>query len=104
MSTTAKALLADINEAIEGRRALKTFIKEMGYVISPRQVRVSLQREDGNGKDHFIVHELKDEDKPERQVPFSFLFDRAQANGVILPHPFTRYESLARQKKPKVET
>lgn len=104
MSTAAKNLLADINTAIEGRRALKTFIKEMGYVISKRYVQVALHREDGTGKDHFLVHELKDEDNPDREVGFSFLYDREQENGVILPHPFSRYESLAKKKKPRVDT
>ncbi|RTL07604.1 hypothetical protein EKK58_00085 [Candidatus Dependentiae bacterium] len=99
MSTTAKQLLADINAAISGRRALKTFIKEMGYVISPRCVLVSLHRQDGEGKDHFVVHELLDEDNHEREVSFSFLYDRASENGVILPFPFSKYESLAKKKK-----
>lgn len=105
MSTTAKELLADINAAISGRRALKTFIKEMGYVISPRCVLVSLHRQDGEGKDHFVVHELLDEDKKEREMPFSFLYDHAAENGVILPFPFAKYQGLAKKKKKsKVET
>ena len=90
MSTVAKQLLADVNAAIEGRRALKTFLKEMGYVISPRHVQVAITRADGTGKDHFVVHELKDEDDPNRVVTFSFLYDRAQENGVVLPFPYTK--------------
>lgn len=99
MSTTAKQLLDDMNTAIEGRRALKTFMKEMGYTISPRCVLVSLNRPEGDGKDHYIVHELLDEDNPERAVPFSFLYDRAAENGVVLPFPFSKYEGLAKKKK-----
>lgn len=99
MSATAKELLADINAALEGRRALKTFLKEMGYVISQRCVLVSLQRADDTGRDHFVVHELLDEDDKSREVPFSFLYDRAQENGVVLPFPFSKYQSLAKKKK-----
>lgn len=102
MSTAAKQLLQDVNEFIETKRALKTFIKEMGYTFSKRCVFVKLQKKDASGDDRLIVHELLDPDDEKREVGFCFLYDRAQENGVIVPFPYSRYAALTRKEKAKV--
>lgn len=103
MSTAAKNLIADIHAMLDKRRALKTFITEMGYSFSARHVLVKLNKADGSGNDHFVVHELKDADDPARIVPFSFLYDRAENNGLVLPHPFSRYEDLVKEAPRKAK-
>lgn len=101
MSTVAKQLLKDVNDFIETKRALKTFIKEMGYVFSKRCVFVKFDKKDGSGSDRLIVHELlhEDEEDREREVGFCFLYDREAENGVILPFPYSKYASLTKKSK-----
>lgn len=99
MSTVAKQLLQDVNEFIDSKRALKTFIKDMGYTFSKRCVLVRVQRKDGSGDDKLILHELLDEADQKYEVPFCFLFDRKADNGVVLPFPYRKYETLTKQDK-----
>ena len=99
MSKAAKQLLADVNLHIDDKRASMQFIKGMGYSFSKNKVLVKLDHEEGEGQDSFVVFELIDEEKPERVVPFSFLYDREREDGVVLPHPYSRYKSLGRKKR-----
>jgi hypothetical protein len=101
MSAVAKSLLVDASEAVKKRKALVTFIEEMGYSISPRSIPLSIRNEDNEGDTQLVVHELKDVDDEGRIVPFSFLFDPVAENGTVLPFPFTKYETLVRKKKTK---
>lgn len=101
MNQIAKDLLADINEATDYRRASLEFIKQMGYKKTANRVLIKLDKTGGEGEDSFIVYELEDEDDSKRKVPFSFLYDRAKDDGVILPFPYSKYEALGVKEKPK---
>lgn len=99
MSKAAKHLLDDVNAVIDGKRALKTFIRDMGYSIGPRQISFSLKEAGTEKEQHFIIYELHDVDDPKRIVPFSFLYLPTDENGLILPHPYTKYQETSKNDK-----
>lgn len=99
-SNIAKDLLDEVNEHANDRRASVRFFQEMGYERSGRKVQLRLEKTDGGGNVHLTLYELRDIDKPEREVPFSYLYDTEMQDGVVMPTPFSKYTKL--QKRTKV--
>lgn len=103
MANKAKILLDDVNECIDGSRTHMTFLKEMGYVKGQRKVKMKMTRVDDDGDDNLIVFELIDPTEPKREVAFSFLFDRSQGDGVILPFPYSKYQGLEDEERASLD-
>ena len=94
MSNAAQILLEDVNANVDAKPASAKFLKEMGYKRSENCIVLKATRGDTNTVDSFLVCELLDVDDEKREVPFSFLLNRATEQGLILPFPYSKYKGV----------
>lgn len=91
MNKHVQRLMTDINQILDTRRTTLEFLAAMGYRRTKKHLAIKAELLMDQGVKSYILFELVDEDRPEKEVSFSFLFDCEAGDGFVAPYPFSRY-------------